>query len=285
MAAAGDATAELVRQADPDRYLAALYAPREARANLLALYAFNAEVAAVRDRVSEPLPGEMRLQWWRDVIEAESGPEAAQGHPTARALLETVQACRLPRTALLDHLEARIFDLYDDPMPDRTALEGYCGETAGALIQLSALVLDAEAARDSGALAGHAGCAQAIAGLLRLLPLHRARGQCYVPADILAAVGTDRDALVAGTGEGPARAVAAMAALGREHLTAFERAAADLPQSLRPAFLPLAPVGAYLRRIAADPAGALVRPAGIAPLARHWLVLRAAMRGWPSARR
>ena len=92
------------------------------------------------------------------------------------------------------------------------------------MIQLSSIVLDPDGGRHSAELAGHAGCAQTITGLLRLLPLHRRRGQCYVPRDILAAAGTRRRSFLAGDG-GPnaARAVAAMIALAREHLAAFER--------------------------------------------------------------
>src|SRR5690606_16620660 len=152
--------------------------------------------------------------------------------------------------ALQNYLDARIFDLYDDPMPTRGDLEGYCGETAAAIIQLSSIVLDPEAAARTGELAGHAGCAQAMAGLLRLLPLHRRRGQCYVPKDILAATGTSPEEFLAGDGgQNAPRAVAALIALAREHLSAFERRAASLPASLRPAFLPLAPTGAQLARM------------------------------------
>ena len=74
-----------LRAADPDRYLSMLYAPQDRRADLLALYAFNAEVAGIRDRVSEPMPGEIRLQWWRDVIAAPDPAVAAAGNPLAEA--------------------------------------------------------------------------------------------------------------------------------------------------------------------------------------------------------
>ena len=124
---------DLVRAADRDRYLAALYAPEDKRADLLALYAFNAEIAGVRDRVSQALPGEIRLQWWRDVIAANDA-SAGAGNPAAEALLETIDRRNLPRQAFQNYLDARIFDLYDDPMPTRTDLEGYCGETAAAVI-------------------------------------------------------------------------------------------------------------------------------------------------------
>lgn len=271
---------ELVRAADRDRYVAALYAPEDKRADLLALYAFNAEISGVRDRVSQPLPGEIRLQWWRDVIVAKDA-SAGAGHPVAEALLAAIERRSLPREAFQNYLDARIFDLYDDPMPTRGDLEGYCGETAAAIIQLSSLVLDADAASRGAELAGHAGCAQAIAGLLRLLPLHRRRGQCYVPKDILAAAGMSPEEFLAGDG-GPnaPRAVAAMIALARDHLSAFERGAEALPQALHPAFLPLALTGAQLTKMQGREREVLSASVDIGAWRKHWLMFRRATRGW-----
>ena len=90
----------------------------------------------MRDRIHEPMPGEIRLQWWRDVIANRAVGEVS-GHPVADALTNVIKTYGLPQLAFENYLDARIFDLYDDPMPSRTDLEGYCGETAGALIQLS----------------------------------------------------------------------------------------------------------------------------------------------------
>ena len=270
---------DAVRANDRDRYLATLYAPEEKRGALFSLYAFNAEIAGIRDRIREALPGEVRLQWWRDAI-ASTSEGAGAGHPLAESLLHTIRTHRLPKTAFENYLDARIFDLYDDPMPSRTDLEGYCGETASALIQLSAMILDTEAAPDHAELAGRAGCAQAITGLLRLLPLHRARRQCFIPRDILSAVGTTPEEFLADGGVGAAEAISAMVALAREHLTAFERGAAALPQTLRPAFLPLAPTRAYLKQLEKQGDGALRMTPDISALRRHWLYLRRAARGW-----
>jgi phytoene synthase len=271
---------ELVRTADRDRYLAALYAPEDRRADLLALYAFNAEISGIRDRVSQSLPGEIRLQWWRDVIAAKDA-SAGAGHPVAEALLAAIERCSLPREAFQNYLDARIFDLYDDPMPTRGDLEGYCGETAAAIIQLTSIVLEPQAAAQTAELAGHAGCAQAIAGLLRLLPLHRRRGQCYVPRDILAAAGTSPEEFLAGDG-GPnaLRAVAAMIALAREHLAAFERGAGGLPQPLRPAFLPLALTHAQLTKMQGREKELLTVSVDVGAWRKHWLMFRHATRGW-----
>jgi phytoene synthase len=271
---------ELVRSADRDRYIAALYAPEDRRADLLALYAFNAEISGIRDRVSQALPGEIRLQWWRDVIAA-GNADAGAGHPVAEALLGVIERRKLPRDAFQNYLDAKIFDLYDDPMPTRGDLEGYCGETAAAILQLSSIVLEPDAAPDSAEMAGHAGCAQAITGLLRLLALHRRRGQCFVPKDILAAAGTSPEEFVAGDG-GPnaPRAVAATIALAREHLSAFERGAARLPQSLRPAFLPLALTGAQLAKMQGRKKELLGASFDIAAWRKHWLMFRRATKGW-----
>ncbi|TPN48292.1 phytoene/squalene synthase family protein [Mesorhizobium sp. B1-1-9] len=272
---------DTVRAADHDRYLTALYAPADKRDALFSLYAFNAEIAGIRDRIHEPLPGEVRLQWWRDVIAA--GGEAGAGHPVAEALNATIAALRLPKLAFENMLEARIFDLYDDPMPSRTDLEGYCGETAAALIQLAAMVLDPVEAPRFAELAGRAGCAQAMTGLLLLLPLHRKRGQCFVPADILAAAGSSPEEFVAGDGgPGAQRAMAAMMALAREHLSAFEQDAAALPASLRPVFLPLALSRAYLGKMERSRQSPLDGVVRLSALRRHWLLLRRASKGWPA---
>jgi len=273
---------DAVRAADHDRYLAALYAPADKRDALFSLYAFNSEIAGIRDRIHEPLPGEVRLQWWRDVIAADDG-NAAIGHPVADALRVTINAHSLPKPAFENMLEARIFDLYDDPMPSRTDLEGYCGETAAALIQLAAMVLDPVKAPLFAELAGRAGCAQAMTGLLLLLPLHRKRGQCFVPADILAAAGSSPQEFITGDGgPGARRAMMAMIALAKEHLSAFEQGASALPVSLRPAFLPLALSRAYLGKMEGSRHSPLKGVTRLSALHRHWLLLRHAAKGWPA---
>lgn len=279
MAEKPDIDTGALRRSDPDRYLSTLYAPQPVRGDLETLYRFNAEIAAIRDRIREPLPGEVRIQWWRDALAG--GEAAAGGYPLAEALLAVIERHSLPLDAFDRYLDARIFDLYDDPMPTRSDLEGYCGETASALIQLAAMMLEPEAAPAFAAAAGHAGCAQAIAGLVRLLPLHRARGQCYVPADILAAAGASRDDIVAaGDGEAASRAVGAFVELGREHAARFETEARGMPASLRPAFLPAALARPYLERAAAAGPTVLREVADLSVLRRHWTLLRRAVRGW-----
>jgi phytoene synthase len=278
MAGAAEETVRIVREADRDRYLSVLFAPEPKRQALFALYAFNVEIARVRDLVREPLPGEIRLQWWRDAI---LGNTPAAGHPTAEALLRAIREYDLPPAAFDDMIEARLFDLYDDPMPSRIDLEGYCGETASALIQLAALVLDRDAAQATADLAGHAGCAQAMAGLLRSLPIHLARGQCFIPRDVLSAAGTTPEEFVAESGGAAAeRAVAAMIALAREHLAKFEEGARGLPVALHPAYLPVAVAGAYLALLSSASINPFKHVAEISPLRRYFAMAWRAFAGW-----
>ena len=268
-----------LREADEDRYLSVLYAPLEHRDALSTLYLFNAEIAATRDRIREALPGEIRIQWWRDTLTA--GTSVATGHPVADALFAVIEKYDLPLSAFENYLDARIFDLYDDPMPSRSDLEGYCGETASAIIQLACLILEPEAAPDFADASGHAGCAQGIAGIIRLLPLHRSRGQCYIPADILAASGTSRNEFLSGTNpEATMRAIEALIALGNEHVIHFEKAAKEMPASLRAAFLPATLAKHYLHKAGRPSFNPASEVAEISAIRRHWTFLYAAMRGW-----
>ena len=136
--------AELVRTADRDRYLAALFAPAERRDALFALYAFNVEIGRVREVAREALPGEIRLQWWSEVLSGERDGEAA-ANPIAAALLSAIERHGLPTSSLLDLIEARRFDLYDEPMAAIADLEAYAKRTSSAVIALAAQILGIDA--------------------------------------------------------------------------------------------------------------------------------------------
>lgn len=265
---------DLLRDIDRDRYLACLLSPAEKRPALAALYAFSAELARVRDLVREPLPGEIRLQYWRDLL-AGHAHGSTEANPVAAGLAQAIDTHRLPVKPLQDMVEARLFDLYDDPMETRSMLEGYAGETASTLIQLAGLILDpVEAARYSDA-AGHAGIAQSVAGLLLLMPLHQRRGQVYLPLDLLAAVGLDREGFLAGEDKGRiGAAVEAFAGLGREHLEKA-RAASRLPASIMPAYLPAALSGPVLDRAARLGSRILEEDMRPAQWRRQWSMLKA----------
>src|ERR1700674_1829833 len=151
----------LVRAAEKGRFLATLFAPAERRRDLYALYAFNVEIARVRERAGEPLAGEVRLQWWRDVIEGNRSQEAL-AHPVAASLLATMNEHDLAAVPLIDLIAARTFDLYDDPMPTLADLETYARSTSSPLIELAGRILGGDPMAD---VADRAGIAYAITGL------------------------------------------------------------------------------------------------------------------------
>lgn len=234
----------LLREHDKDRFLANLFIPAAVRPHAQALHAFSFEIARVRDVVSEPMLGEIRHQWWREVLQDGAGGDA-DANPVAAALLDTLQQFRLPQAPLLALIDARSFDLYDEPMPDTLALESYCRDTSSVLFRLGAEMLCAET--PSGEAAERAGLAYAFAGLIRAFPFHAARGQVYLPGDILRRRGVSPEEAIGGSAT-PAllAAVGEWRSEARRHLAAARRALAVLPKAASPAFLPLALIAPYL---------------------------------------
>ena len=269
---AADAECErVVREGDADRYVSTSFASADRRPGLLSLYAFNLETARIKDLVSQPLPGEIRLQWWRDRIEAgaASDGDEGQGSPVASALIRTIRSHDLPVDVFVRFLDARIFDLYEDPMPSREDFETYAGETTSTLIMLAAMVLDRAKAGAVADLAGHAGVVQAITGTLRSLDRDRARHKVFIPGDIIRAVGLDAAGWL--VGEKPARAVVeATLAYGREHLRVFRQGFETIPRVLRPAFLPAMLCAIYLDRIEAGRLETFDAIPDVGPLRRSW---------------
>lgn len=269
----------LVRAGDPDRYFATLFAPAAARPHLFALYAFSLTVARVREAATNPMAGEIRLQWWRDALQGEARGDV-RANPVAAALEDAIVGRRLGRQPFVDLIDARVFDLYDDPMPRLNDLEGYCGETASCLFRIASLIV-AEGADPGGATAaGHAGVAYGIVGLLRALPWHARSGQVYLPADILTRHGVTREDIVTGRGgPGLKGACADLRGVARRHLEAVRAQHAALAPAARLAFLPLALAEDYLaamERVSYDPLNTLVEIPRWRRLWRLWRAARSA---------
>jgi phytoene synthase len=228
--------AQTLRDTDRDRYLATLVLPADARPAITALYAFNADVAGIRDRVSGPQPGEIRLQWWNDALTGE-GHGSVRSNPVADALLEAIERYSLPTGTLQRLIGARRFDLYDDPMPDIETFEGYAGETASTLLQLAAMILHGGQPVEQGDAAGHLGVAQSMIGHLRGLGYVSSQGRIMLPWSILEANGVRESELFSGQeSEGLHAALGQIAELADDHLRKARDAIAAVPARLRPAF-------------------------------------------------
>jgi 15-cis-phytoene synthase len=269
--------ADAVRAHDFGAYATTLFATPETRRALLALYAFSDELAGVHDHVSQPLPGEIRLQWWSDAL-AGSEHGGVEGHPVASEIKRAVAEFDLPIGPLSGLIEAYRRDLYDEAFPTLAALEAFLTEMTSPLIALAARICAprSELAAD---VIHHAALAQGLVCVMARLPRHAARGRLYVPRDLLALNGVVTDDIFAGRMTSGLRAVLAYFASEAEaHLESARTAARRLPVSLRPALLPLALSGDTLKRLR----GVNFDPFTLHPASRLailWTLWRAARSG------
>ncbi len=266
--------ADLVRSQDFVRYASTLFLPGPERRALLAIYAFNIEVSRVHEQVSQPLPGEMRLQWWTDML-AGTGHGGVEGNPVAAELLWTIRNHRLPVSPFSRLVEEHQFDLYNDPMPSLAALEGYLDATASALFSQATRIV----ARPSEAidhLARHAGLAQGMAQVIATLGRDAARQQLFLPLQLLQQRGSSKEEVFAGKPTPNIRAaIDQFADEAQSHLKTAFGLLADVPAGARRIFLPLACVRRELnraRRAEYDPF--LPRP--VSRLRTLWTLWRAA---------
>lgn len=99
---------DLVREADRDRFLGALFAPEPARSDLLALLAFDLELARTRSVTREPLLARIRLEWWREAVAEAAGDGKPRSQPIVESLGEMLRRRReFSPEGLLDLVAAR----------------------------------------------------------------------------------------------------------------------------------------------------------------------------------
>lgn len=219
------ACAAIVERGDTPRFRAAMAAKPEERAVLFPIYAANVEIARAPWVTQEPMIAEMRLQWWRDVME-----EITEGRDVRRHEVATPLAGILTKAgarALDDLIAARRWDIYKDPFEDEAEFTSYLERTGGGLLFAACDALgqvDRAAAMDAGYAAGLAAFFRAIPALeeAKRIPLL----------------------------DGRAEAIEALAkdALGR--LTAARRKRASLA---KPACIALWQADPLLRQAARDP--------------------------------
>jgi len=234
------ATAALVRRYDRDRFQTALFAPAARREALFALYAFNSEIARVRERVREPMLGRIRLQWWREVIAAAYAGTTPRQHEVVLPLTAAIRDRSLSRAHFDRLIDARERDLNDAPPQDMAALEDYAEASSAALVQLA---LEALGAREPAAHeAGRAvGIAYALAGVMRAAPFDARFGRARLP---------------------PRLAAAEIAACAAQYLAQARRDRRAIPRHALAALLPAIVAENYLfrlRRAGFDPFAAAAR--------------------------
>jgi phytoene synthase len=230
--------AELARRFDRERWLAALLAPPEPRVRLMALLAFNYEVAKTRESVSQPMVGEIRLQWWRESVES-----IYAGRPRAHQVVEALARAgrdRPLRRALFERLiDARERDLEDLPFADLEALEAYAAATSGGLAALELQALGV-AADEAGCKAG---TAWALLGVLRAQPGAAVARRLLLPSE-----GVEAEDVFRGRPTPAVRAAAARV-LDRAEALAAEARKLKPPRAALPALPPLRLLDLHARRL------------------------------------
>lgn len=153
---------EIARTESRDWYWCSLLMPKPVASAAMVLAAFDGEMQRIARRSNEAMAGEIRLQWWIEVLEGKREEEGS-GHPLARILRQEFVQHPEVLAALARKTEAHIFDLYDDPFVDLPMFEGWCGARFATSFQALALKSGIKEAADTS---GHAGM---VAGAVHLI--------------------------------------------------------------------------------------------------------------------
>jgi len=266
-----------VRRFDRDRYLTALFARPPARADLMALYAFNLEVAKTREVVREPMMGLMRLQWWRDAL-AEIYAGRERRHQVVQPLAAAIRRHGLARAPFDRLIDARESDLEETPPASLAALIGYVDATAGGLGLLATQILGGAGEQDQAVRA--IWIAWALAGLLRAVPFHARHRRVHLPQDLLKQQGVEaQDILEQRRPPALAEVARVVAREAGSHLAAGRALGRKLPRRLLPALLLGTLAARYLRQLEAVGYDVYAPELQEVPPGRIWRLLWASLGG------
>jgi len=225
-----------IHRYDRERFLTALFAPPPLRDDLFTLYAFNLELARVRETVREPIMGQIRFQWWRDAVAEMAAGEPLRQHAIADALAGVVQRHGLPLAALEQLIDSREQDLDPNPPADLASLRMQCRASAGVLTRLAAHILGGQGAALDWA--EQVGTAHGLIGMMRIARMRAHHGRIDIPVDHLAGVGlTARMILDGGAVESLPPLIRAITEEASTLLTAARRHRRQIAKTLYPAFL------------------------------------------------
>jgi 15-cis-phytoene synthase len=266
--------AALARKHDPDRFLCALFAPAERRESLFTLIAYNHELARAREAARTPLIALMRLQWWRDTVEAAAAGQPPRRHEVAGPLHAAITAGALDPADLIALADAREAEAEEGGIPTREALATYLRGTAGGFAVAAGRLLGAPPALLPALQ--EAGTAYGLAGVLRSVPALAAQGRVLLPEDTLAERGlTAAGAVAEPDAAAVRRVVAELAKAGQVRLPQANAALRGLPRGAVAAALPLLLARRDLARLAAGQGV----PAGERGLGDRMAVMLAGLRG------
>ena len=269
---------QMVREQAPDLYLSSLLLPDEVASDVQVLHAFHVEAVNITLATREPLAGEIRLQWW---VEALTGlrNEEADGHPLARLLRDVIARHDLPLQPFEKKLNAHVFDLYREPMEDRTMFEAWCGEARSTQFQMSGWIAGQAPGSYLSDASGHAGVALGVVSVLQNLGRSRLANQSFIPLDLLRAAGLEPETFCSSWDDRHEMAIQAFIDLGREHLAKAEAALKEMQGPSKRVFLPLALAPVYFQELESATSRLHERPVSISQFRKQWRLWRASRSG------
>jgi NADH dehydrogenase [ubiquinone] 1 alpha subcomplex assembly factor 6 len=258
------------RTRDWERFICALFAPDERRQAVFAILAFNAELARTRSVVTEPILGQMRLQWWRDALDRifDDAANVPAGNPLLAAMAAAINQYDLPRPVIAAMIDARSLDLEDAPHEDLEGLLAYAGATSGGVTELTLHALgvydgaDAEAQDTIRRAGAQLGVAWALIGLIRASDALASEGRTFVPRRQLEQAGLTPEAVIAGEFSEPLGDILQLiAGIASQYILDCQGLRGPMPKAAVPAFLPAGMAWRYLqhlRRVGYNPAGGVL---------------------------
>lgn len=240
---------EEVKQYDYDRWLCSLFTGAEQREALYALISFNIELSRIRETVSEPMLGDIRLQWWREAVSSLENAMIKR-HPVVEALHQAHHQKPLDFTLMRAMIDTRSKDLDPTPMESDADLIAYADGTGGALQQMIIRMLGAAAGSPADEAAKRAGRAFALTGILRAIPFHLQHDLVLIPTTRLEGVGASRNTIFQEEHRASFFAITkALTHLIREELVAAKKAARSAGKEAKSAHLLNSLTGLYVKRL------------------------------------
>lgn len=238
-----------VKNNDYYRYICCLFTPEILRVRLFTLYAFNNEIAKIKELVSEPMPGLIRLTWWREAIDEIYNNKPPRNHEVVKSLYELIKTTDLPRSFLEKIIDARETDLEFLPPNNLEDLKKYLDGTSVALLHASLHVIgvNKQPARDA---ANYIGIAYALIGIMRRAKWDAAKKHVMFPMDMLEKQGINMYDIAEGLNLDKTKVIVKQLCdkveVNLRHAKALHK---DLPKKALPIYLHSIIASCFLRRI------------------------------------
>jgi len=198
-----------LRMVDPDRYRSAMLADAAQREKLFVIYAFHSELAKIPELVSETMIGDIRYQWWRDVVEQIYSGGDVRSHEVSTPLRDVLLETQVPRFWIDRLIDGRSRDLDPAPFTNITAAQDYAKATSGVLAQIAAFVIDPDFDSEAASFAGQA---WGLTGLARAYRYYHAGMLSQLEfAELLSTAQASYSAARAAIGHAPASVMPALA--------------------------------------------------------------------------